>query len=246
MRTLVCPSGTADSRKKHPVDARSMKSIGRSASLHFVPKCLTQKPMSAEFRIHKNVTRMEALPQQCRIAIKDKGIIVKLWISDERKGNKTVEFVRHVRTQRIPLLGQPWLLFKGLQNVTSDWFQNINRCEQRKSIYITLGEGCAGVDPALLGFGTSNTPGAQDQPFFSLFINNEEGLDSHPFFGEDHMNITEVNEKRRKQRDLSSEFGRFIQERVRQQIDVQRRNTCQAYDYRVSIESTHALEYNIL
>lgn len=217
-----------------------MESIGRSASLHFVPKCLTQKPMSSEFRIHKNVTRVEALPQQCRRAIKDKGIIVKLWITDERKGNKTVEFVRHVRTQRIPLLGQQWLLFKGLQNVTSDWFQNINQCEQRKSIYITMGDGCAGVDPALLGFDSSNTPGAQDQPFFSLFTKNEDGLDTHPLFGEDHMNMTDVlNEKRRKQRDLSKEYGKFIQERVRQQIHEQRRNTCQAYDYRVSIESTH-------
>lgn len=203
--------------------------------------------MSAEFRIHKNVTRMEALPEQCRRAIEDRGIIVKLWISDERKSKKTVEFVRHVRTQQIPLLGQQWLLFKGLQNVTSAWFQNINQCEQRKSFYITLGDGCAGVDPVLLGFDSSNTPGVQEQPFFSVFIKKVDRLDTEPLFGEDQMNITEVlNEKRRKQRDLSSEYGKYVQERLRQEINEQRRNTCQPYDYRVSIESTLALEYNMI
>lgn len=244
---VVAPFFT-DSPKRHPLDAVSMRSIGRSASLHFVPKCQTHKPMSAEFRMHKRVTNMEKLPQQCRQTIEDNGINVKLWISDKRKGNRTVEFVRHVRTQQVLLLGQQWVLFKDLQDVTGEWFRNSSQCGEMKSIYITLGEGCAGVDPALLGFDTSNTPGTHKQPFFSIFTKNEDGENAQSLFGKSPLNITEILQQTRRQRkDLSSEYAQYLQERVRLEITEQKKNSCQAYDFRVSVNCVYTcMPFNLL
>lgn len=242
---LLLPLSTGSS-KKHPLDAVSMGSIGRSASLHFVPKCQTHKPMSAEFRIHKRVTNMEKLPEQCRRTIEDSGISVQLWISDERKGNRTVEFVRHIRTQQVLLLGQQWVLFKDLQDVTGDWFRNSSQCGKMKSIYITLGEGCAGVDPALLGFDTGNTSGTHEQPFFSIFTKNEDEENTHSLLGKGPLNITEILEqKRRERKDVSSVYAQYLQDRVRMEISEQKKNSCQAYDFRVSVtcmDTTHAQE----
>lgn len=239
-----CPP-TASS-KQHPVDVTSMESIGRYGSLHFVPKCQTHKPMSAEFRIHKRVTEMEKLPQQCRRTIEDKGINVKLWISDEREGNKTVEFVRQVQTRQIFLLGQQWVLFKGLQDVTGEWFRNSSQCGRRKSVYITLGQGCAGVDPTLLGFDTGNTTGAQEQPFFTIFSKDEDRPNTHSVLGESPLNITEVLKQRRRQRrDVSAEYAKYLQDRVRLELNEQRKNACQAYNFRVSPACTHAPAYRI-
>lgn len=241
-----CCCSSTDSSKQHPVDAMSMESIGRYASLHFVPKCQTHKPMSAEFRIHKRVTEMEKLPEQCKRTIEDKGIIVKLWISDEREGNKTVEFVRHIQTQQIFLLGQQWVLFKGLEDVTGEWFRNSSQCGRRKSVYITLGQGCAGVDPALLGFDTGNTTGAQEQPFFSIFSKDEDIPNTHSVLGESPLNITEVlQQQRRQRRDISAEYAQYLQDRVRLEINEQRKNACQAYNFRVSAACTHAAAYRI-
>ena len=241
--SCIPPYTHTDSPKRHPVDAATMKSIGGHVSLQFVPKCQKHKPMSAEFRVHKGVTNMEKLPEQCKRSIEDEGLTVKLWATDQRDGNKTIEFVRHIQTRQVILLGQQWVLFKDLQDVTNEWFQNSSQCGQRKSLYITLGQGCSGMDPALLGFNTGNATGAQEQPFFSVFSKDDQSS-SHSVLGNDlQVNITELYAKQqqeRQRRDVSAQYAQYLQDRITQNIEEQKRNTCQSYDIRVSfLTHTH-------
>lgn len=222
-----------------------MKSIGGHVSLQFMSKCQKHRPMAAEFRMHKRVTNMDKLPEQCKRSIEDEGLTVQLWATDERKGNKTVEFVRLIQTRQVLLLGQQWVLFKGLQDVTGEWFQNSSQCGQIKSLYITLGQGCSGMDPTLLGFDTGNTTGAKEQPFFSVFSKDEDQSSTHPVLGKDlQLNVTKLVMKQqqdRRRRDAhSAQYAQYLQDQLIQDIDEQKRNTCQSYDIRVSSARTHA------
>ena len=133
--------------------------------------------IATEFRIHRRALIRENVSSDCRSAIMEDGLLLKLWVGkltgDKSGEYQPVDLLSERRLSASDLKRREWYLFKNLTFSSEEWL-NGSGSLPGISLYMTLGGVCSGVDPRDIGFDDAFSI-AGHQPYFTIFYNNSFG-----------------------------------------------------------------------